>query len=138
MSQFKEITVNGLWKQNPGVVQLLGLCPTLAVTTTVVNGVSLGLATALVMAASNGAVSPVRRFVPNEIRLPVFILVIAALVTVIDSGIGIPQESRELIFEEFRQVSEGLERVFEGSGLGLSITKRFVELMNGNISVETQ
>jgi len=84
MSQFKEITVNGIWKQNPGLVQLLGLCPTLAVTTTVVNGVSLGLATALVMAASNGAVSPVRKFVPNEIRLPVFILVIAALVTVID------------------------------------------------------
>jgi Na+-translocating ferredoxin:NAD+ oxidoreductase subunit E len=84
MSQFKEITINGLWKQNPGIVQLLGLCPTLAVTTTVVNGVSLGLATALVMAASSGAVSPVRKFVPNEIRLPVFILVIAALVTVID------------------------------------------------------
>lgn len=84
MSQFKEITINGLWKQNPGIVQLLGLCPTLAVTTTVVNGVSLGLATALVMAASSGAVSPVRKYVPNEIRLPVFILVIAALVTVID------------------------------------------------------
>jgi len=84
MSQFKEITENGLWKQNPGVVQLLGLCPTLAVTTTVVNGVSLGLATALVMAASSGAVSPVRKFIPSEIRLPVFILVIAALVTVID------------------------------------------------------
>ena len=87
MSQFKDITENGLWKQNPGVVQLLGLCPTLAVTTTVVNGVSLGLATALVMAAANGAVSPVRKFVPNEIRLPVFILVIAALVTVIDLSI---------------------------------------------------
>ena len=84
MSQFTEIAENGIWKQNPGVVQLLGLCPTLAVTTTVVNGVSLGLATALVMAAANGAVSPVRKFVPNEIRLPVFILVIAALVTVID------------------------------------------------------
>jgi len=84
MSQFKEITENGLWKQNPGVVQLLGLCPTLAVTTTVVNGVSLGLATALVMAAASGAVSPVRKFIPSEIRLPVFILVIAALVTVID------------------------------------------------------
>jgi len=56
----------------------------LAVTTSVVNGVSLGLATALVMAASNGAVSPVRKFVPDEIRVPVFILVIAALVTVID------------------------------------------------------
>jgi Na+-translocating ferredoxin:NAD+ oxidoreductase subunit E len=84
MNQFKNITENGIWKQNPGVVQLLGLCPTLAVTTTVVNGVSLGLATALVMAAASGAVSPVRKFVPNEIRLPVFILVIAALVTVID------------------------------------------------------
>ncbi len=84
MSQLIEIAENGIWKQNPGVVQLLGLCPTLAVTTTVVNGVSLGLATALVMAAANGAVSPVRKFIPNEIRLPVFILVIAALVTVID------------------------------------------------------
>lgn len=84
MSQYTEIVENGLWKQNPGVVQLLGLCPTLAVTTSVVNGVSLGLATALVMAASNGAVSPVRKFVRDEIRVPVFILVIAALVTVID------------------------------------------------------
>lgn len=84
MSQYTEIVENGLWKQNPGVVQLLGLCPTLAVTTSVVNGLSLGLATALVMATANGAVSPVRKFVPAEIRVPVFILVIAALVTVID------------------------------------------------------
>lgn len=88
MSIYKEITVNGLWKQNPGVVQLLGLCPTLAVTTTAVNGLSLGLATALVMAASNGSVSPVRRLIPGEIRVPVFILVIAALVTVIDMSIN--------------------------------------------------
>lgn len=85
---YKEITLNGLWKQNSGVVQLLGLCPTLAVTTTAVNGLSLGLATALVMAAANGSVSPVRQFVPNEIRVPVFILVIAALVTVIDLSIN--------------------------------------------------
>lgn len=88
MSQYKEITINGLWKQNPGVVQLLGLCPTLAVTTTTVNGLSLGLATALVMAAANGAVSPVRKYIPGEIRVPVFILVIAALVTVIDLSIN--------------------------------------------------
>jgi len=88
MSNYKEITVNALWKQNPGVVQLLGLCPTLAVTTTAVNGISLGLATALVMAASNGAVSPVRKLVPSEIRVPVFILVIAALVSVIDMSIN--------------------------------------------------
>ena len=70
------------------MVQLLGLCPTLAVTTTAVNGLSLGLATALVMAAANGAVSPVRTFIPSEIRVPVFILVIAALVTVIDLSIN--------------------------------------------------
>lgn len=88
MSIYKEIVENSLWKQNPGVVQLLGLCPTLAVTTTVVNGISLGLATALVMAASNGAISPVRKLIPSEIRVPVFILVIAALVTVIDLSIN--------------------------------------------------
>ncbi len=82
----REIIENGLWKQNPGVVQLLGLCPTLAVTSTVVNGLSLGLLTALVMAASNAAVSPIRRWVPDEIRIAVFILIIAALVTVIDLG----------------------------------------------------
>lgn len=84
MNQYKEIAVNGLWKQNTGVVQLLGLCPTLAVSTSIVNGASLGLATAIVMAFSNGAVSPVRKLVPAEIRVAVFILIIASLVTVID------------------------------------------------------
>lgn len=88
MGIYKDISINGLWKQNPAAVQLLGLCPTLAVTTTAVNGVSLGLATALVMSASNGAVSPVRKLIPSEIRVPVFILVIAALVTVIDLSIN--------------------------------------------------
>ncbi len=80
----REIIENGLWKQNPGVVQLLGMCPTLAVTSTVVNGLSLGLATAFVMAASNASISPIRKYVPGEIRIPVFILIIAALVTVTD------------------------------------------------------
>lgn len=84
MSQYSEIIENSIWKQNPGLVQLLGLCPTLAVTVSMVNGLSLGLMTAIVMAASNAAVSPIRQFVPTEIRIPVFILIIAALVTVID------------------------------------------------------
>ena len=84
MSAYKEIIENGIWKQNPGVVQLLGMCPTLAMTTRLVNGVALGFATALVMAISNGAVSPVRTYIPKEIRNPVFILIIAAVVTVID------------------------------------------------------
>jgi electron transport complex protein RnfE len=79
--------LDGFWKQNPGVVQLLGLCPTLAVTTSVVNGLSLGIATAIVMALSNASVSPIRKFIPTEIRVPVFILIIAALVTVIDFSI---------------------------------------------------
>lgn len=87
MGMYQDILKNGVWKQNTGIVQLLGLCPTLAVTTSAVNGLSLGLATAVVMAFSNGSVSPVRRFVPAEIRVPVFILVIAALVTIIDLSI---------------------------------------------------
>jgi electron transport complex protein RnfE len=82
-AEYREIIDNGLWKQNAGLVQLLGLCPTLAVTSTVVNGVSLGLATALVMAGASGTVAAVRNFIPREIRIPVFILVIAVLVTVI-------------------------------------------------------
>ena len=80
---YKEIIWNGLWKNNAGIVALLGLCPLLAVSATVVNGVSLGLATALVMTCSNGAVSIVRSWVPSEIRIPVFILIIAVLVTII-------------------------------------------------------
>ncbi len=80
---YKEIIWNGIWKNNAGIVALLGLCPLLAVSSTVVNGISLGLATALVMACSNAAVSVVRNWVPNEIRIPVFILIIAVLVTII-------------------------------------------------------
>ena len=81
---FRENAWNGLWKQNPGVVQLLGLCPILAVSTSVVNAVSLGLATVLVMAVANLAVASLRNFIPYEIRIPVFILIIAALTTVVD------------------------------------------------------
>ncbi len=61
-----------------------------------------------------------------------------AVLNVIDTGIGIPKESLDIIFEEFRQVSEGIGRRFEGSGLGLTITKKYVDLMNGKISVESR
>ncbi len=84
MSDIKKIALDGFWKQNPGVVQLLGLCPTLAITTSMINGISLGIATALVMAISNASVSPIRKLIPTEIRVPVFILIIASLVTIID------------------------------------------------------
>jgi electron transport complex protein RnfE len=79
---------NGLWKQNPGVVQLLGLCPLLAISSNVVNALSLGLATVFVMTASSLTVSGIRNFVPHEIRIPVFILIIAALVTIIDLALN--------------------------------------------------
>ena len=83
-NEFKDIAYKGVWKQNTSLVQILGLCPLLAVTTNLVNGVMLSLATLLVMALSNFAVSSLRHFIPYEIRIPVFILIAAALVTVVD------------------------------------------------------
>jgi len=83
-ARWKDITWNGVWTQNTGVVQILGLCPILAISNTFVNAVSLGLATILVMALANVAVSALRNLIPYEIRIPVFILIIAALVTVVD------------------------------------------------------
>ncbi|MGQ4276114.1 electron transport complex subunit E [Pseudidiomarina sp. E22-M8] len=80
---YKDITWQGLWENNPALVQLLGLCPLLAVTATVTNALGLGLATLLVLIGSNITVSLVRNWVPKEIRIPVFVMVIATFVTVI-------------------------------------------------------
>ncbi|MDD2664277.1 MAG: electron transport complex subunit E [Dechloromonas sp.] len=82
--EFDTIARNGIWKQNTSIAQILGLCPLLAVTTNAVNGIMLSLATILVMALSNVAVASLRNFIPHEIRIPVFILIVAALVTVVD------------------------------------------------------
>jgi len=84
MGLYRDIARSSLWKQNPILGQVLGLCPTLAITTTFINSFSLGLATTFVMAMSNFAVSALRAFIPFEVRIPVFILIIAALVTVVD------------------------------------------------------
>lgn len=83
MTEYQQLTWQGLWKNNPALVQLLGLCPLLAVTATVINGLGLGLATTLVLIGSNCTVSLVRNFVPNEIRIPIFVMVIAAFVTIV-------------------------------------------------------
>ncbi len=82
--EFRTIAGNGIWKQNTSIAQILGLCPLLAVTTNAVNGIMLSLATIIVMALSNVAVASLRNLIPHEIRIPVFILIVAALVTVID------------------------------------------------------
>jgi electron transport complex protein RnfE len=74
----------GLWKDNPGLVQLLGLCPLLAVTTSFVNGLGLGIATLFVLTCSNMLVSATRHFIRSEIRIPMYVLIISSLVTCIE------------------------------------------------------
>jgi H+/Na+-translocating ferredoxin:NAD+ oxidoreductase subunit E len=81
---YSKIIYNGLWVNNPAFVQLLGLCPLLAVSNTVINGLGLGLATTLTLVASNIMVSMIRHWVRPEIRIPVFVLIIASTVTVIE------------------------------------------------------
>ena len=81
---YRELSLNGLWKNNPAIVQLLGLCPLLAVTGSVVNAIGLGLATTLVLICTNASVSLIRNIVSDAVRLPVFVMIIAAAVTCIE------------------------------------------------------
>ncbi|MFN3714104.1 MAG: electron transport complex subunit E [Alcanivoracaceae bacterium] len=84
MTDYRKISLDGLWNNNPATVQILGLCPLLAVSGTVVNALGLGLATMAVLAGSNTCVSLIRHYVTPAIRLPAFVMIIAALVTVIE------------------------------------------------------
>ena len=139
LTEFRSLFHNGLVKQNTGLVQLLGLCPLLAISSSIVNALSLGLATMLVMAASTGAVSAVRHFVPHEIRIPVFVLIIAALVTVIDLamnafvhplylvlGIFIPLITTNCIVlaraDAFASKNHPLHSVVDALAMGLGLT----------------
>ncbi|MBO5900692.1 MAG: electron transport complex subunit RsxE, partial [Lentisphaeria bacterium] len=74
----------GIWKENPVFVLLLGTCPTLALTSCATNGIGMGLATTFVLLGSNVVVSAISSFVPKKIRIPVYIVVIATFVTVVD------------------------------------------------------
>ena len=138
-AEFKEIVYNGLWKQNTGVVQLLGMCPLLAVSNSLVNAISLGLATTLVMTLSSGTIAPVRSYVPNEIRIPVFVLIIAVLVTVVQYlmnaymyglyvvlGIFIPLIVTNCIVlaraESFASKNPPLASALDGMAMGLGLT----------------
>lgn len=139
IQEVKNILHNGLWKQNTGVVQLLGMCPLLAVSNTVVNAVSLGLLTTLVMVLSGASISPIRNFVPNEIRIPVYILIIAMLVTVVQYlmnaymyklyivlGIFIPLIVTNCIvlarIEAFAGKNPVLPAALDGLAMGLGLT----------------
>jgi len=81
MGDFKQISQDGLWTNNPALVQVLGLCPLLAVTNTFINGLGLGIATMLVLIGSNVSISLVRNLIPREIRIPIFVMMIASFVT---------------------------------------------------------
>ncbi|MGB0733154.1 MAG: electron transport complex subunit E [Pontibacterium sp.] len=80
----KKVTLDGLWDNNPALVQLLGLCPLLAVTGSVVNAIGLGIASILVLIGSNFTISLFRQFVPESVRLPIFVMIIASFVTSIE------------------------------------------------------
>jgi electron transport complex protein RnfE len=84
MADYKELTLNGLWKNNPALVQVLGLCPLLAVSMNTVNSVGMGMATMAVLMLSNLSISLIRFIVSDAIRLPVFVLIIASFTTVIE------------------------------------------------------
>lgn len=83
MSLFSEF-IRGLWKENPVLVLLLGMCPTLATTSSAVSGLGMGLATTFVLAGSNVVISMIRNIVPSKIRIPCYIVVIATFVTIVD------------------------------------------------------
>lgn len=135
---FSKIFINGLWSQNASLVQLLGLCPLLAITTNAVNGVMLSLATLLVMVISNTAISGLRKFIPHEIRIPIFILTVASLVTAVDLlfnaffhdlylvlGIFIPLIVTNCIVlarvEAFAAKNVVTESAFDGFAMGLGL-----------------
>ncbi|CAB9542268.1 Electron transport complex protein RnfE [uncultured Gammaproteobacteria bacterium] len=84
MNDYLKITKNGLWDNNQALVALLGLCPLLAVTNNIVNAIGLGLATTFVLVASNTTISIFRHYIRKEIRIPVFVLLIASFVTIVE------------------------------------------------------
>jgi len=141
----RDIAWNGLWKQNAGIVQLLGMCPLLAMSNSIVNAAGLGIATIIVMALSSGTVSILRGFIPYEIRIPVFILIIAALVTGIDLamnawlhqlylvlGIFIPLIVTNCIVlarvEAYAAKNPPLSATFDATMMGLGLTLVLVVL----------
>lgn len=134
-----ERLVNGIIKENPTFVLMLGMCPTLAVTTSAINGIGMGLTTTAVLAASNLMISLLRKFIPDGVRMPAFIVVVASFVTMVqmllegfipslyDSlGIYIPLIVVNCIIlgraEAYASKNPPLPSLFDGIGMGLGFT----------------
>ena len=79
--------IKGLWRENPVFVQVLGMCPVLAVSNTALNALAMGLATTFVLLMSNTLVSMLRQFIPKQVRIATYILIIATFVTIVDYAI---------------------------------------------------
>ena len=139
MNKYVARIYNGVWKENPSFVQMVGLCPTLAVTTSATNGVGMGLSTTAVLVAANFLVSALRNVIPEKLRLPGEIVVVASLVTIVDMlmegftpdlysalGIYIPLIVVNCIIlgraEAYAMKNPPLISAFDGIGMGLGFT----------------
>ena len=139
MNKYTERLYNGIWKENPIFVQMLGLCPTLAVTTSAMNGLGMGLSSTVVLVAANFIISLMRSIIPGRVRLPGEIVVVASLVTIVDMlmegftpdlysalGIYIPLIVVNCIIlgraEAYASKNPPIPSLFDGIGMGLGFT----------------
>ena len=139
MNKNVERLYNGLWKENPTFVLMLGMCPTLAVTTSAINGIGMGLSTTVVLVLSNMMISALRNIIPDRVRMPAFIVVVASFVTIVqflmqgflpslyDSlGIYIPLIVVNCIIlgraESYASKNSIIPSMFDGIGMGLGFT----------------
>lgn len=139
MNKNIKVIINGLIKENPTFVLLLGMCPTLATTSSAINGLSMGLATMFVLICSNAVISALKNFIPDMVRIPAFIVVIAAFVTIVEMvmnayipaladslGIFIPLIVVNCIVlgraESFASKNNVISSIFDGIGIGLGFT----------------
>ena len=139
MNKYMERIYNGIWKENPIFVQMLGLCPTLAVTTSAINGLGMGLSTTAVLVAANVLIAALRNVIPEGVRLPGELVVVASLVTVVDMlmegftpalysalGIYIPLIVVNCIIlgraEAYAMKNGPLLSAMDGIGMGLGFT----------------
>ncbi len=140
MKQALERLVNGIFKENPTFVLLLGMCPTLAVTTSAINGAGMGLATMAVLVMSNMLISMLRNVIPDKVRMPAYIVIIATFVTIVEFlmkayapqslndslGIYIPLIVVNCIImgraESYAGKNKVIPSIFDGIGMGLGFT----------------
>ena len=139
MNKILERLYNGIFKENPTFVLMLGMCPTLAVTTSFVNAVGMGLSTTAVLMFSNLIISAMRNIIPDRVRIPAFIVIVASLVTVVQLlmqgytpalykslGIYIPLIVVNCIIlgraESYASKNPALPSFFDGLGMGLGFT----------------